>query len=69
MKIKIHKGFRAVLSLLVAVMLLVGIMPMSAVKVYADPPSGTAYTVAPGESLTIYFSKNESISVVWSILS
>ena len=65
MKIKIHKGFRGLLSLLVTVMLLVGIMPMSAVKVYADPPSGTAYTVAPGESLTIYFSKNMGNASGW----
>ena len=35
MKIRIHKGFRAVLSVLVTVMLLVGVMPLSAVQVHA----------------------------------
>lgn len=42
MKIRIHRGFRAVLSVLVTVMLLVGVMPLSAVLVHA-------------ESFTVYF--------------
>ena len=43
MKIKIHRGFRAVLSLLVTVMLLVGVMPLSATQVRAETTYFTVY--------------------------
>jgi len=49
MKIRINKGFRGLLSLLVAVMLLVGVMPLSAVQVHAT-------------TFTVYFAKDKLFS-------
>ena len=49
MKIRINRGFRRVLSVLVTLMLLVGVMPLSAVQVHAT-------------TFTVYFAKDKLFS-------